>query len=312
MKRIVVSLCVLLLTVSITALAQPSRSGYIYTQLQSFDGLPEGTQTVAELPGFFVPDIPGNFMLECEIADGTITYYNMNVWGGFPNLDPALTQNKSGWCFYVKNGLMDMTLAMSFNAADGKNYVIGDFVPYMLVDMEGVETDDFTVWVSDNNQGGVVLPSEFEGYVYIPFSSYVINDGTGTGAAYDASTGVVTPIYALSDGEMITFGAYYAYESQEIANTDEHTQPVITDEPTQPVVTDEPAQPVITDEPTQPVVTDEPTEAPSENLSTVPSEDPTEPKDEAGFPWIIVAVAAVVVIAGVVVAVVLISKKKKA
>lgn len=311
MKKLVSFICVFMLLVSTVAFAQPQREGYTFTELYNFNGLPNGTHRVKELPGFFVPDMPSTTLLECDVLDGTVTYYDMNIWGSFPSYNSettALTQNKSGWCFYVKNGLMDITVGMGFNAANGKNYVIADYVPFMLVDMNGEVYSDYSVWVGANQQGGIVIPSEFEGYAYIPFSSYCINDTTGQGEAYDPSVGIITPIYSLSDGEMITFGTFYAY------NSDNDVAPDVT--PTHAEIpsddpTSEPQDP--TSEPQEPTEdpSDEPTEAPSEALSAVPSED-HEPKDEAGFPWIMVAVAAVVVIAGVVVSVVLISKKKKA
>ncbi len=269
MKKVIVFVLTVTLLLSAVAFAQPiALDGYTYYELQNFNHIENGIHEVRNIPGFFLPDIPGTFRLECEVLDGTVTFYETNFWGAFPSYDQArtdLTKNKSGWCFYIKNGLLDAVLSMGFNAADNKNYVIGDFVPYMLVDVNGEVYADFSVWVSANSQGGISIPMEFEGYVYLPFTSFCINDGTGTGAAYDPSVGIVTPIYAPSDNEVITFGAFYLYDSDQIIDPD-NTPTNVTPSPSHQNPTQESTQ-----QPTEAL-----TEQPTEQATAIVTEQPTE------------------------------------
>ena len=280
------------------------------------------------------------------LENGKLTFLQQECWGALLSMNPDLQEmslNKTGWGFSIENGDAETTITVGFNeAATNQTYVIDENSIYMLVSEDGEITVDYAVWTS-SSQGGAIIPANFKGHIYIPFDQYYHSTDY---TAYDPSTmKLFTPIYALSGGAEFTFCEYFVYESDvnledlaggetsdptdtptepevteptqteevtEPTQTEEVTEPTQTEEVTEPTQTEEVTEPTQTEEVTEPIQTEEATPAPSVEASATSSENPTEPKDEAGFPWIIVAVAAVVVIAGVVVAVVLISKKKKA
>jgi len=288
MKKIMTMLLVIMLcAVGVAAAAQPiAPEGFTVTPLYDFTSIPDGEYTVSQLAGFWLP--PGISDFETPVSGGVITIDQMSVWGAFPNLNAeqtAVTANATGWGFYTKNdGMLDVTASMSFNGADGKNYILSDYAHYVLVTAEGERIDEYTFWNGGNNQGALCIPSGFEGYVYVPFAAYMENNGTESDY-FDSAIGMATPIFAVNDGETVSFGELYAFTTQE----DLSSKPTV--EPT--------AEPIVepTDEPTEAPATDEPTEEPSDPENT----------DNGWMLWVGVA-AAVVAVA---VVVIIIGKRKK-
>ena len=291
MKKLFCVLIITLLSIFGVVASADTANDFTTSAIYDFSNIEDGEHMLSTLEGFWLP--PGVNDILVQINDGKITFFDMNIWGAFPSFNAeqqALTVNATGYGFYVKNnGDFEITLSMGFNAADSKNYVLADYAPYVLVDMQGNRTNEYTIWNGYNSQGGVIIPEGFEGYVYIPFSSYVFNDGSATGDAYEASIGMVTPIFALNDGETITYGEIYAFNSDdEFFNSTAPTQEPIT----------------------------APTEEATDESSVAPTDGPTcitgpncNGDQQASFPvWIIIA--AVAVVAVVVIVIVLFKKKK--
>ena len=291
-KALVIILSIIMLcAVAVSASAEPIKpEGFTTTILYDFSSFGDTTCTIGEAAGFWAPD-PATGAAEIVCSQGTVTFNNMNIWGAFPsfinNEQIALTQSSQGWGFYVKNeGLLEVTVGGGFNSANGKNYVPCDGYAYLLVDMEGNVTEEYSIWNSANTQGAFVIPEEFEGYIYIPFNLYFENDGNASGDAYDSTAGIVTPIFSLNDGEMLTYGEMFVFSSDYVFGTEP------TPEPT----------PEVTEAPTADAATDAPTEVPTTEVT-----DGTEqgPGNNGWILW--VAIAAVVVIA---IVVVIVTKKK--
>ena len=286
MKKLIAILSAVLLLCGMTtvALAEGESTitapdGYTVTPLFDFTALADGESTATDL-GFWTADANAGGA-KVVVNAGKITFSMPGNWGAFPNLNEdqqALTKTATGWGFYVEGGELGGTICAGFNAVDGgTNTILKEDVPVMFVALDGTVTIDVTYGTSFG-QGGFFVPAEFAGYVYIPFSSYVANDGTGTD--HDVAKGVATPIYAMdSDIVSITYGEFFVYSSD-----------IVLEAPT----------PAPTPEPT---ATPDPTPAPTE----VPSK---APQAEGGFPiWIVIAAVAVVAI---VVVVIVVAKKKKA
>ena len=284
MKKIIAILMTLAMlcisSVAFAAMDVPANvpAGYEVTMIRDFSAF--NGDMLASAAQFWMNN-PATDDREVTFENGRVTFYQQGTWGAFFSFtqeEMNMLDGKSGWGFYVKNGEMDTVICAGFNSASGKNFFLGEDVPYMLVDMEGNAVIETTIW-SSSNQGGIIIPYEFEGYLYIPFTSYV---NSGDGSEYDATDYIFTPIYALSEGEEFTYGEFFSYSSDSEMVPGE--EPVGTEAP----VETEPA--------------DDATEVPS------------APADNAngGFPIWIVIVAAVVVVAVVVVVVIIASKKKKA
>lgn len=282
MKKIIAILMTLAMlcisSVAFAAMDVPANvpSGYEVTMIRDFSAF-NGDMLASEAQ-FWIPSPESD--RDVTFENGRVTFYQQGTWGAFFNFtqdEMNMLDGKSGWGFYVKNGEMDTVICAGFNAVSSKNFFLGEDVPYMLVDMEGNAVIETTIW-SSSSQGGIIIPYEFEGYVYIPFTSYV---NSGDGSEYDATDYIITPIYALSEGEEFTYGEFFSYSSDSEMVPGE--EPVVSEEPTE-----------------------EPTEVPAE--TEVPAGDDAN----AGFPIWIIIVAAVVVVAVVVVVVIIASKKKKA
>ena len=227
--------------------------------------------------GFWLPSVDAD--REVTFENGRVTFYQQNMWGAFFNFtqdEMDLFLGKTGWGFYVKNGEMDTVICAGFNAASTKNYTLDEDAPYMLVDMQGNVTVDVTIW-SSSEQGGIIIPYDFEGYVYIPFSAY----SSGDGSTFGESDAIMTPIYALAEGEEFTYGEFFVYTSDVEMVPGE----VPSDET--------------------------PTEEPTQDITEAPTNTPDAPA-EGSFPIWIIIVAAVVIIAVVAVVIIVASKKKKA
>ena len=287
MKKLIAILSAVLLlcgmsTVALADITAPE--GYTVTPLFDFTAFEDGESTATGL-GFWTADENAG-SAEVTVAGGKLTFTKPGNWGAFPNLNEdqqALTKTATGWGFYVEGGEFGGTICAGFNAVDGgTNTILKEDVPVMFVALDGTVTIDVTYGVSSFGQGGFFVPAGFAGYVYIPFSNYVANDGTG--ADHDAAKGVATPIYAMdADIVSITYGEFFVYSSDIVL---EAPTPEPTPEPTEEPVATEPA--------------DDATEAPSAPANG----------ENAGFPvWIIIAAVAVVVI---VVVVIVVAKKKKA
>jgi len=293
MKKLMAILAAMLLICGMSVVASAditAPEGYTVTPLFDFTALPDGTSTATEL-GFWTADANAGGA-EVVVEGGKITFSMPGNWGAFPNLNEdqqALTKTATGWGFYVAGGELGGTICAGFNATNGTNTILKEDQAVMFVALDGTVTTDVTYGTSFN-QGGFYVPEGFEGYVYIPFSAYVANDGTGVD--HDPANGVATPIYAMdTDIDTITYGEFFVFSSDLVIEGP-------TPEPT----------PESTPEPT-PEAPETSTEAPS---AGDPTDTPSEPATPApaNNGWIIwVAVAAAVVV--VVVVVIIISKKKK-
>ena len=295
MKKLMAILMAMLLICGISVVASAeitAPEGYTVTPLFDFTALPDGTSTATDL-GFWTADANAGGA-EVVVDGGKITFSLAGNWGAFPNLNEdqqAITKNATGWGFYVEGGELGGTICAGFNAANGTNTVLKEDQAIMFVALDGTVTIDVTYGTSFN-QGGLFVPEEFKGYVYIPFSAYVANDGTGSD--HDPASGVATPIYAMeTDIDTITYGEFFVLTSDLVI---EAPTPEPTPEPTPtPEQTEAPATTA--------------TDAPSAGDSTDTPSEPAAPAP-ANNGWIIwVAIAAAVVV--VVVVVIIISKKKK-
>lgn len=277
----------ILCTMAVVASAEiVAPEGFEVTFVSDFSDY-EGNSTAGE--SFWIP-APED---DCDIyfEDGKVTFAHQGMWGAFYNFSDDQTNlfyNKTGWGFYVKNGEYDTCICAGFNGNDGKNYCLDEAKTIMFVDMEGNVTYDETFWGS-SGQGAILVPYEFEGYIYIPFSAYFQNPD---GNEYDsANVAVLTPIYALSEGEEFTYGEIFTFSTdKEIEKPDDVEEPTTTPD----------TIPDSTDGSTTPT-----------DVPTTGATDGTEPAP-ANNGWILwVAIAAAVVVVAVVV-VIIVSKKKKA
>ncbi|MBR3751135.1 MAG: hypothetical protein IKK58_05120 [Clostridia bacterium] len=289
MKKIFAILLAVLLIGSMSMVASAevvAPEGYEVTFVRDFSGV-EGTMMSSE-GGFWLPAPEAD--REVLFQDGKVTFYEQNMWGAFFNFtddELNLFYNKTGWGFYVKNGEYDTSICAGFNGNDGKNYILDEDVAVMFVDMEGNVSYDVTYWGS-SGQGAIVVPYEFEGYIYIPFTAYLLNPD---GGEYDpATTAILTPIYAISEGEEFTYGEFFVFSSDEVIEMPEEDDPIIE-------------------------TPEASTEAPEASTDAPSAGDPTsEPADPApaNNGWIIWAAIAAAVVVVVVVVVIIIGKKKKA
>ena len=284
-KLLAIVMSVLMLcTVAVVASADVvAPEGFEVTFVSDFSAYEEGNSTAGE--SFWIPAPEA----DCDIyfEDGKVTFSRQGMWGAFYNFSDDQTNlfyNKTGWGFYVKNGEYDTSICAGFNGNDGKNYILDEDATVMFVDMEGNVTYDVTYWGS-SGQGAIVVPYEFEGYIYIPFSAYLLNPD---GGEFDPSTtAVLTPIYAISEGEEFTYGEFFVFSTDKpIEMPDEEEEPTPTPETP---ATDAPSA-------------GDPTDTPSEPAAPAP----------ANNGWILwAAIGAAVVVVAVVVIIIVAGKKKK-
>lgn len=200
---------VLTLALGITAMAAPvAPSGITVTQVYNFNSLPNGDTTDTAL-GFWNPT---GGSANVNVNNGVITFA-ANNWGAFTNFTEDqmnIFKRSDGWGFYFKAGSEDAAVTMGFNGANGANHVLAVDKPVILCPLSGEPQSINTEFSSGLNQGIIVVPAGFEGYIYIPFNAYIVNDGSN--AAFDVTANPpATPIYVLGLGAPAGFGEIVAY-----------------------------------------------------------------------------------------------------
>lgn len=211
MKKLLTLVMAVVLMLSISVVASAADA----TELYDFSAL-SGESKATETAGWWVPDAANDHTL--SFADGKVSFGTdaAGRWSAFPSFDETAqtaTKGAAGWGIYVK-GAADgpQSVALSFNGVDTKNYIMAVGEQYALVDMDGNVVNEDTVETPFGAQGGVVIPADFEGYVYIPFGMYFLNGGTD---AFDAAGGVATPIYALGVEVVdLTIGEFFAWSGE--------------------------------------------------------------------------------------------------
>lgn len=213
MKKSVVLLAVvaLVLTFGMSAMAAPvTPNGLTVTQVMDFNSLTNGTTTLGAL-GFWFPDGGDS---AASVSDGVVTI-DTTVWGAFPSLtadQQALYSGKTGLGFFFKAGAEDATICAGFNANTeaGTNYTLTEGKTVLLAAKGGTVTEVTTYQHSGFNQGAIDIPANFEGYIYIPFSTYISNNADKT--VFDsAAAAPATMIYVIGAGAPVSYGEFVAY-----------------------------------------------------------------------------------------------------
>ena len=200
---------VLTLALGISAMAAPvAPSGITVKQVYDFTSLPNGDTTDSAL-GFWNPT---GGSANVNVNNGVITFASNN-WGAFPNFTDKqmnILKESDGWGFYFKAGNEDAAVTMGFNGANGVNHVLATGKPVILCPLSGEPQNVNTEYSDGLNQGIIIVPAGFEGYIYIPFNAYITNDGNN--AAFDVTVNPpATPIYVLGLGAPAGFGEIVAY-----------------------------------------------------------------------------------------------------
>lgn len=202
---ILLTVVALLLTFGLTAVAAPN--GITTTAVMDFTSFADGETTLSAL-GFWT----GGGDSTATVADGKISI-DTAVWGAFPNLTEdqiAAYAGKSGVAFYFAASDVDAVIGFGFNDNTNANHVLSVDRDVILETADGTVTVVKTELHSGFGQGVFTVPAEFEGYVYIPFTTFAQNGLLDTVFDYENKQ-PATFIYAIGDGVPVTYGEFYAY-----------------------------------------------------------------------------------------------------
>lgn len=261
-------------------------------------------------------DSMDNILYYGDLYEGVL-YINASstsqAWLGFVTDKLADITGAEGYGCYLQNntgGTLTLSILLLTDPDGNLNngaYTTGSNQEYALVDMAGNKTEmttpeqthPYDSYVTHSN---IEIPADFEGYLFIPFTSLwkiwgteedtLPADVTITGFGWLNATGD----YSTGDlgiDNIFYYGADVESVDADLIAIDENAATPTPDaEPTSGAT--EPA-----DDSTQPAQEATPS-ASGDNTSD----------DEAGFPWVIVIIVAVVVVAIIIIAVAA-SKKKK-
>lgn len=210
MKKLVTILAAILILVAFStiSLAAPTvPNGMTVTAVSDFTAIEDGEYAAGDI-GIWDP-VGG---MSVSVSDGIVTFPSA-VWGAFPSFT-ADQQNiftgKTGMGFYFKaSNAEDTVINCGFNDEAGTNNKLNDNVDVYLVTKSGKVSTVKTVHIDATNQGGITVPKGFDGYIYFPFASFII-DGSTT--AFDsASHKPATLIFSIISGAPVSYGEIFAY-----------------------------------------------------------------------------------------------------
>lgn len=177
--------------------------------MYDFNSLPEGESTASEL-GFWV--YQPSLDTPVTVDGGRVTIEN-NTWGAFPGLTPdqyTIFAGKTGLALYFKTGDSDATVCFGFNDNTGANHVLATEGEILLEATDGTVTTIELEDVIAYSQGGFTVPADFEGYIYLPFTSW--RDAAIRDNVFDyENKQIATIIYAVAYGVPVTYGEVLAY-----------------------------------------------------------------------------------------------------
>lgn len=211
MKKLVILAAALVMLFSFGFAASAARAvpnGLTVTDLYSFADLPNGDTTGSAI-GLWYPG--GDYNV--TVTDGAITMSDA-CWGAFPSFSDdqkATLSGKDGFGFYFKASESDAEICYGFNDNGSQNYVLAEGKDILLAAADGTVTTVQTVLNSSYGQGSILIPANFEGYIYIPFANFTKNGTTDQFFPNDGSAVMNTPIFVIGSGVPITYGEIVSY-----------------------------------------------------------------------------------------------------
>lgn len=211
MKKVIlaISLALLVMLTAVSAFAAPAAPKNCKIEVvYDFTSLGDQTAAASAL-GFWT----GGGDCEVTVKSGYVSF-SKNVWGAFGNFSEkaqAKFKTASGiaFSFRTENAAV-ITLGFNDNSADGTNHILKKDAECFLYDKDGKQKIT-TQWNDGFNQGVINVPAGFDGTVFIPFSAYVVNNGSNK--AFDVSVSQPnTPIYVVGNGAPgVAFGEIAVY-----------------------------------------------------------------------------------------------------
>lgn len=208
LTTILAAILVLVAFVTISLAAPAVPNGMTVTAVSDFTAIADGDHEIGTI-GFWNPSTPETV----NVSGGIVTFSNA-VWGAFPSFtadQQAVFAGKTGMGFYFKaGGAEDTVINCGFNDEAGSNNILKSDADVYLVTKAGKVSTTKTFFVAATNQGGITVPKGFDGYIYLPFASFVSNDGNNT--AFDSTShNPATLIYSIISGTPVSYGEIFAF-----------------------------------------------------------------------------------------------------